>query len=228
MLVAGRQQLPPIPVVAAHLKFDEVPWGWRLSSEVFPLPHKSIITFVSFLFYAKALILKEASPSSHVTVQKRMVTTAPGILLQYAAYDRTAIKTFLYECPCPLSFMQTWPNAGLFYIKQPLIKHVLDHEAAVVSVPETWNWCSCLVKCIADFIQAVVSVPGAPAVRYTTCTFDGLGNSLSFLWKRKWHCGLICLHDNHSFIVMLLNEVCDATAVRLSLTVSPWSLRIIK
>lgn len=30
-------------------------WGWRLSSEVFPLLHKSIITFVSFLFYANGL-----------------------------------------------------------------------------------------------------------------------------------------------------------------------------
>lgn len=75
------------------------------------------------LLCKRALILKEASPSSHVTVQKRMVTTAPGILWQYAAQDCTAIKTFLYECPCLLSFMQTWPNAGLFCIKQPLIKH---------------------------------------------------------------------------------------------------------
>lgn len=66
-----------------------------------------------------------------------------------------------------------------------LLNTVLDHEEAVASVPETWNWFSCLVKCIAGFTQAVVSVPSAPAERCTTCAFDGSGNSLSFLWLRE-------------------------------------------
>lgn len=40
------------------------------------------------LLCKRALILKEATPPPpHVTVQKHMVTRAPGILLHYAAYD---------------------------------------------------------------------------------------------------------------------------------------------
>lgn len=186
MLVAGRQQLPPSPVVAAHLKFDEVPWGWCLSSEVFSLPRTSIITFVSFLFYANGSKLERSLP-----LLTRHRSEARGD--DSSGNSRTICCIRLHgnqNVPLQMSLPALLhADPGQMQVYSTLNSHslnaVLDHEEAVASVPQTWNWFSCLVKCIADFTRAGVSVPSAPAVRFPTCAFDGLGNSLSFLWLRE-------------------------------------------
>lgn len=67
------------------------------------------------------------------------------------------------------------------------------------------------------------------SARCTMFAVEALGWCIIFFeGNRKQCCGLISLHNYHSFIVTLLNEVHDGTAVWLSLMVSPRSLHIIK
>lgn len=75
-------------------------------------------------------------------------------------------KDFLYESPCRLLFMQPWPNAGLLCIKKLLIKHCVGpcrSYSVCATIAETWNWFSCIVKCIGDCTQAVVAISTTPA-----------------------------------------------------------------
>lgn len=132
MLVAGRQQLPPVPVVAAHLKFDKVPWVWCLSSEVFPARVHYHFCQLSLLC-KRALILKEASPSSHVTspfrsAWWRQLWEFSYNMLQKTAWQSKCSFTNVLACSpsCSPGQLQVYST-----LNSHLLNMVLDHEEAV-------------------------------------------------------------------------------------------------
>lgn len=128
----------------------------------------------------------ERSPCQHVTVQKRTVTRALGILLQYAVYDCTAIRMFLYECPCLLSFMPTWQ----MQVYSTLNRHLLNHVGP-------WRSCGVCTRDMKSIFMlskmhcrlhsgcCIHVRRTCPSVRCVTSASDGLGDSSSFLWLRE-------------------------------------------
>lgn len=175
------------------------------------------------LLCKRALIFIVAS-SLLSSVPKHRVTRALGVVLQRDAYDCKATAGFIriYESPCSSSCN---PDAGSSCIKSYLLNIALDRPEVTVcaTIAETWNWFSCLVKCICVFAQAVV-VPSSTSLH--TCTPAFWGDVESFQGSRRACCGRISIRNYHYFIVRLLNDVHEGAAV--SLMGSPISLRIIK
>lgn len=174
------------------------------------------------LLCKQALIFIVAS-SLLSTVPKHKVTRALGVVLQCDAYDCRATAGFIriYESPRSSSCN---PDAGSCCIKSYLLNIALDRPEVTVcaTIAETWNWFSCLVKCVGVFAQAVV----LPSTSLHTCTPAFWGDGEASEGSRRACCGLISISNHRSFIVRLLSDVHEGAAV--SVMGSPLSLRIIK
>lgn len=180
------------------------------------------------LLCKQTLILKEAPPpllhpSPFRSECWRELWEFSYNMLHMTARQSRRSSTNVLACSpsCQPGQMQLYST-----LNRHLWNTVLDHEEAVGDMKSIFMLSKMHRRPRSGCCICVRRI--GTSVRCAPSASDGSGNSLSFLWLRENGVVVSFVCDNHSFIVMLLNEVCDATAVRLSLTVSPWSLRIIK